>query len=380
MRSLTALLSVSLLIFTALAAFAVTPIPVGSAKRLADGATATVSGVVSRVTSDRAYVQAVNRSAGIRIDNPSALGLVEVNLVTITGKLSTRDGERILVNCSLVSSTTGSAPNPVFVSSRSLKQSGPTGLLVRAAGYVTSVSNDGTFQMYDGGTIVGKCAGDVATPIPNSFVVITGISSTDGGSPAKPAVYFAHDDCRLLDLPLGSNLIRNPGAEQGPSSADGSEVRPIPGWVCDPGFTQTNYGYIFTAEEGSRIGGGRNFFFGGLNTAQSTAKQSIDVSPLASLISARQIRATVSGWAGVRDTEGDRAHIRLIFYDGQGNLLSYTTMGPYSGTSNTMVYHEKALDVPSAARTLEVKLIGVRYNGKNNDEFYDNLSLVLSRK
>jgi hypothetical protein len=48
-------------------------------------------------------------------------------------------------------------------------------------------------------------------------------------------------------------------------------------------------------------------------------------------------------------------------------------MGPYSATRNIMIYRQKALIVPAGTRTIGVRMIGVRYNGSNNDQYYDNL-------
>lgn len=366
---------------------------IGLAKQEPDGRQLQLTGIVTRITADRAYIQAGDRSAGICID-PSPL-FVEGNIITVTGTIATVSGERKLQNVALVSSVPGVQPKPLYIISRELGGKGKTlldptlgnpsslketGLLIRTVGTITQTNTDGTFTMKDGsGLLTGKCAADVATPIPNSVASLTGISSTMGDVSPIPALLLAHNDCTFFTLPLGSNLIRNGGAEEGPSGTIGEEVRPIPGWTATAGFTSTRYGYIYPDAESQLIGGGRNFFFCGLNIGQSEATQTIDVSCLSNLIDAKKISVKLSGNMGGRGTEGDYGTVTATFYDATGTVaLGTCIIGPQAASNGHLKPWTKSAAVPTGTRKMQVKIKGIRTNGNNCDAFFDNLSLVLT--
>jgi hypothetical protein len=370
-------------------------IEIGVAKKMADGQQATVTGVVSWVGSDSMYIQSPLRSAGIRVSG--VFDQDEGDEITVSGIMSTLHGERILQDAVVLSSILGSntIPKPLWITCRELGGVGTssndpplgtsqtlkeTGLLVRASGWVSNTSADGTFVLNDGCSIPCRCAPGVAVPIPGSFVTITGVSSAEGGLSLCPVLLMTRNDCQLHQVPLGVNLIRNPGAEEGPSGVDGVLVESVPGWTTTGTFTQTDYGYIYPITESQRIGGGRSFFFGGLNCAASDAIQDIDVSSLSSRIDSKKIKATLSGYLGGRDTEGDRVYVRASFYDSAGAYLGRLLLGLQTGSNNAWVYWTDSGLLPVGTRLIEIRMIGQRYNGKNMDSFFDSLSLMLTQQ
>ena len=66
------------------------------------------------------------------------------------------------------------------------------------------------------------------------------------------------------DLPSG-NLVVNPGAEAAPGAQDSATSVPLPGWTVSGPLTAVAYGASSfpTTEDGTRLGGGANFFAGG---------------------------------------------------------------------------------------------------------------------
>jgi len=109
----------------------------------------------------------------------------------------------------------------------------------------------------------------------------------------------------------GGNLIRNPGAEAGAGSPTGNDFLPIPDWTTTPKFTAVVYGAsgFPDAAVAAKIGGGKNFFAGGQDTALSTATQTIDVSGAAAEIDAGRVTASVSAYIGGFSSQDEILHI-----------------------------------------------------------------------
>lgn len=372
---------------------AATTLTISQAKQVADGTKVTVTGVVSRGFTGFAYIQSTDGAAGIKVN---ASGLTEGNLVTVTGTLSTSCLERVLSNVVILSSVSASSPNPIDINVEDIGGIGDTtadptlgssstpketGLLINTSGKVTKTNTDGTFVITDNGTsITTICPPAMAVPVLGSIVQITGISSASNDSSPVPVVRLAHEEFAYLSLPLNSNIIRNPGAEEGPSGLAGEKVNPLPGWIPVSSFTIVKYGYIYPTSESQLIKGGVSFFFGGINTARSGATQDIDVSCLSAAIDAGKLTAKLGGNMGGRDTERDYGTITATFFDKDGNALGSLQLGPQAASSGHLKRWEKSIDLPVLTRRIQVAMAGVRLNGNNNDQFYDNLSLVLNLK
>ena len=95
------------------------------------------------------------------------------------------------------------------------------------------------------------------------------------------------------------NLLANPGAEAGPGAIAETDVEAIPGWATTSTFTAVKYGttsLLHPVENPNRFGAGNNFFAGGPENGFSSASQTIDVTPLASLIDAGMVLARLDAF------------------------------------------------------------------------------------
>ena len=367
---------------------------IGLAKQMSDGQCVTVDGVVSRLFTDATYVQSEDRSAGIRVKNSFAL--TEGDRVTVNGTLGTRGNERFLENATVLSAVNGSPPKPLHVLASQLGGSGATaldprlgasldlketGLLIRTSGRVCQVNTDASFRVCDGSGVgsLAKCGSPIAKPRLGAIVGITGVSASDGQAEPAPTVLGVRDiTVYSISTSIDTNLIQNNGAEDGDAGCI-TVVRPIPGWSPTSNFTVCNYGCDISVVEGERVGGGRNYFMGGPSNASSSAEQAIDLSPLADLIDAGQISATLSADLAGYQTQGDNAKVIATFYDASSTSLGQIQIGPQAGSNGQWVFHQQSGAVPAAARTVKVKMVSTRVAGSNNNGYFDNLSLVLTR-
>ena len=121
-------------------------------------------------------------------------------------------------------------------------------------------------------------------------------------------------------IPPG-NLLTNPGAEDGPAATVYTQSVVPTGWtrtaLDGAGPTAFEYGApggFPTKALGASIGGGQNFFAGGLGTdPDEVLSQTIDVSAAAPEIQAGQVRAAVTGCLGGVDFEDDFAELEVSF-------------------------------------------------------------------
>lgn len=140
---------------------------------------------------DKLYVESSNRASGVQ----AFLGqldstVVEGDVVTVEGKLSTRDGERALEDC-VVTKTSTTTPLTTLGLSASKLGGIDTGLLVRTWGRVAHVG-DGFFLLNDGAYPEGEglsvlLPSGVSAPSLGSYVVVKGISgATAAGASVIP--------------------------------------------------------------------------------------------------------------------------------------------------------------------------------------------------
>ncbi len=194
-------------------------VTIGQARSLADGAMATVRGVVSSGAAPGGttlYVQAEDRSSGIRVALASPV-LAEVPVgarVEVTGTVGSFSGERALLSSGLRVAGAGAPPEPLGVSNRVFGGAGLSnaGLLVRTWGKVTS-RGSGFFYVDDGsgladGTSTGgqpntgvRVAGDPSRVEPGQTVQVTGVSSVflSGGLPRPVIRTRSASDIAILD-------------------------------------------------------------------------------------------------------------------------------------------------------------------------------------
>lgn len=198
-------------------------------------------------------------------------------------------------------------------------------------------------------------------------VALAAVLTTAWGAPAGAAV------------PSG-NLLRNPGAEDGPGARDTSTV-PVPQWTTTGSFTARAYGTPGTL--GPFEGGGANFFAGGEGSEVATGSQTVDVAADSELVDACRVNATASGWFGGLAGQGDSAGAEVAFIGAGGeNLgglprLGDPTAADRGGTSGYLAYSQTRQVAPGT-RAIRFTVSARRTDGTYNDGYADNLSLSLA--
>lgn len=180
----------------------------------------------------------------------------------------------------------------------------------------------------------------------------------------------------------GRNLILNPGAESGMGTNTDSVVK-VPDWKGTGGFTAAQYAwpsgdlYATTRVPKDR---GKNFFYGGPNSHESTATQLVRVP--AKGISTGKAIYVLSGWLGGYDGQSDDATLYATFENASGKAISTARIGPVTEAqrhgNSELLYRRVSGRVPAATRAVLLKLVMLRYVGSDNDGLADNLSLVFS--
>lgn len=183
-------------------------------------------------------------------------------------------------------------------------------------------------------------------------------------------------------VPLNQNLLVDGGADA-VTGGDGSTAVSPPGWTTTGGLTVISYatgnGYPTTSSPGPTDRGAN--FFGGGNTASSTATQTIDVSGSASAIDAGTISAQLAGWLGGYSSQADSASVTATFLNSSAASIGSTTIGPVTAAdrNNTtgFVQKQSATTLPAGTRTVRVVLDAERAGGTSNDGYADSLSFML---
>ena len=183
---------------------------------------------------------------------------------------------------------------------------------------------------------------------------------------------------------LLTNLVVNGDAETNPGSGYSNTVVPS-GWTTTSNFTAALYSVGGSSDlntaYSAAVGGGLNFFSGGLSNGLSTAMQLINISDLAASIDAGGLTAAFSALIGGYANQGDNIVINAIFQDALHGTLSTQTLGPITATdrgnqSELLARSTNSL-VPTGARFVEILMTSTRLDGSYNDGYADNLSFVL---
>ena len=189
----------------------------------------------------------------------------------------------------------------------------------------------------------------------------------------------------LADPPFDTNLISNPGAEEGPSSGGGLVPVPIPGWSSTSNFTVASYGSagLPSASSPGSPNRGSQFFFGGPGPSNtSSASQTIDVAAGAFEIDQGRVDFAFSAYLGGVAGQDDTALVAAVFNDAAGESLGTTNLlGPTNaGRQNTtgMLLRQRLGDLPIGTRSITVIVSMSRASTTVNDGCADDISLVLS--
>jgi hypothetical protein len=183
------------------------------------------------------------------------------------------------------------------------------------------------------------------------------------------------------------NLIKNPGAEAGVGSSNGSVVV-VPNWKRDIGSDATvvRYGATGGFPNAGTPGApnrGHNFFAGGPSSGSvQEFEQNINVSKYHAAIDAGHATVVLKAWLGGFQADADRASVIIIFYDGSGMLIDDGAVGPVTNVDRhnqtKFLMRSQTGPVPKTTRKILVLIRFDYSSGSFNDGYADNLSLVLS--
>jgi pimeloyl-ACP methyl ester carboxylesterase len=213
--------------------------------------------------------------------------------------------------------------------------------------------------------------------------VATGLHWRLGGLAAL-AIAFASLPANAQGATPTGNLVANPSAEASAGTIDPNVATPPSGWTASAGLTAIRYG---TEEfppiaHAAQLRAGVNFFAGGLNVAESTATQTIDVSSAAAEIDANVAKATLTALLGGYRSQSDNARVVAQMLGTGGAALGSITVGPVSPTERdgvtSLMSRTATAKVPPGTRTIVVTIIARRTEGTFNDGYADNISLTLA--
>ena len=160
------------------------------------------------------------------------------------------------------------------------------------------------------------------------------------------------------------NLLENPGFETPPS-----ETERVPGWEMAVGKNWKRRNFDPSPQEG------KQYFFAGPG-AKAELRQTVSVESYRSKIDAGKqafrFEGHVSSWKIAKDT----SQIVVEFLDWQKEaILDVFDSGvKKSAMKWQKIQHEQV--APKGTRFIRVRLIAARNDGKNNDGYFDNISLV----
>jgi hypothetical protein len=181
------------------------------------------------------------------------------------------------------------------------------------------------------------------------------------------------------ELPAG-NLVVNPGAEAGPGATDSSAQLPLPGWTVSAFMTAVAYGApsFPTTEDGTRLGGGANFFAGGPDGDVNTATQVIDVSAAAPEIQ-KGVTATLSALLGGYASQDDAATVSAEPLDAAGAAIAPPTVLPAALSAerqsiSDLLPRSAQVSIPLDTRAIRITITATRTAGQYNDGYADNIS------
>jgi hypothetical protein len=219
--------------------------------------------------------------------------------------------------------------------------------------------------------------------IGSRFVLITAAAALTAG--IVPAVAASASPATSNPCPsCGHNLIVNPGAEKG-KGANGDIKVKTPGWKQTKNFTEVLYtwsgGDVGPSSKGPKQRG-KNYFYGGPDSAKSTGTQLIKIT--AKGVGSGTVHYALSGWLGGFSSQGDNATLVVTFKNSKGKVVGTAQIGPVTAAQrkdvSELLLRKTSGVVPASTRNVQVQLIMKRTAGSDNDGLADNLSLVFTLK
>ena len=168
------------------------------------------------------------------------------------------------------------------------------------------------------------------------------------------------------NVPAGSNILTNAGAEQGTtgwSTVSGGAIESLANGECGSVSPRT---------------GSNNFSVGGVCSGEQAfgeALQTVDISSSATDVDAGSVTASYAGY--LRNFSGqDIPEIWVVFKDANSSTLD--TTAKLSTTADAWTSVSATVDVPANTRNIEFHLSGTRNGGTDNDSYFDDLFLSIS--
>jgi uncharacterized protein (TIGR03437 family) len=175
---------------------------------------------------------------------------------------------------------------------------------------------------------------------------------------------------------LGTNLVVNPGAEDGPNAQDPGVAQYVPGWSTAESLSVAPYGGTgwISATAPGPANRGVNLFCKPIS-GDTAMYQDIDVSAAATLIDAGQITYDISAWlGGLAGTSSPT--LVYTFYDWAGNQLATTgTLGPVSHSGSALVETSHTGMLPPNTRRIHILL---NFLAGTLDTMADNIAFALA--
>jgi hypothetical protein len=193
---------------------------------------------------------------------------------------------------------------------------------------------------------------------------------------------------------LEKNLIVNGDAEGSPGVANDAQIATsLPGWQKDGVFNVVRYGAMGgfpTMNDPGPAKRGQNFFAGGpargadgqqMGGAMTSATQTIDLTPLATLADSGTISYALGGYFGGANARGDNATLTMRFLDLYQKEVGKVEIGGVSASDRqektALLERQNAGKIPKKTITIKLTLTMVRKDDGYNNGYADNLSLSL---
>lgn len=194
------------------------------------------------------------------------------------------------------------------------------------------------------------------------------------------ALFFA-SPVAAASTPYNTNLVKNPGAENGVSH-----------WETFPpnDFQTHKYGkpgFGFPSKATSnQIGGGTSFFYAGpYDTVYGTcgdAAETFNLTGIGSAVDTGHVKVRLRGYAGTNGAAGIHAHLDLYFRNAANHGVSSNGI---TKTASSTSEHYKHFDVtkllPKHTRILRIHMWAdgnATITSGDCQAFWDNLSVVLT--
>lgn len=179
--------------------------------------------------------------------------------------------------------------------------------------------------------------------------------------------------------PYGTNLVKNPGAENGLTSWSGFN---------DPAtrtYGAGGQGYPSTQQR-NRISGGSRMFTAGQFVpafgACGELEQTIRLKGIGGAIDAGNVKVRLKGWMATSGAADLTANVLLLFRDAENHSVAVNGISASATTTNE-VYRsvDKGRKLPTGTRILRLKLFasGSGVDGGACEVAWDKLSVVISR-